>query len=104
MNGGGNQSTSGPGFWFDGGIPSAGVHRNVCWTPPPKNGGTDNNSTLTWKWVAVKYSDDRNSKRFIGQIIKSDVDYVTVKYLKSLHLISMFGLKLMTWILCTNLR
>ena len=34
--------------------------------------------TLTWKWVAVKYSKDRNAKRFIGQIIKSDVNYVTV--------------------------
>ena len=39
--------------------------------------------TLTWKWVAVKYSEDRNAKRFIGQVIKSDVNYVTVKYLKS---------------------
>ena len=37
--------------------------------------------TLTWKWVAVKYSEDRNAKRFTGQIIKSDVNYV--KYLKS---------------------
>ena len=37
--------------------------------------------TLTWKWVAVKYSEDRNAKRFTGQIIKSDVNHV--KYLKS---------------------
>ena len=37
--------------------------------------------TLTWEWVAVKYSEYRNAKRFIGQIIKSDVNYV--KYLKS---------------------
>ena len=37
--------------------------------------------TLTWKLVAVKYSEDKNAKRLIGQIIKSDVNYV--KYLKS---------------------
>ena len=37
--------------------------------------------TLTWKWVTVKYSKDRNAKRFIDQIIKSDVNHV--KYLKS---------------------
>ena len=37
--------------------------------------------TLTWKWVVVKYSEDRNAKRFTGQIIKSDVNHV--KYLKS---------------------
>ena len=37
--------------------------------------------TLTWKWVAVKYSEDINAKRFTGQVIKSDVNYV--KYLKS---------------------
>ena len=37
--------------------------------------------TLTWKWVAVKYSEDRNAKKFTGQIIKSGVNYV--KYLKS---------------------
>ena len=24
--------------------------------------------TLIWKWVAVKYSEDRNAKRFTGQI------------------------------------
>ena len=39
----GHQSTSGPGFWLDGGIPSAGVRRNGCWTPPPFFGGADNN-------------------------------------------------------------
>ena len=34
MNGGGHQSASGPGCLLDGGIPSAGVHRDGCWTPP----------------------------------------------------------------------
>ena len=32
---GGHQSTS----RLDGGIPSAGVRRNSCWTPPPFFGG-----------------------------------------------------------------
>ena len=31
--------------------------------------------------MAVKYSEDRNAKRFTGQIIKSDANHV--KYLKS---------------------
>ena len=38
-------------------------------------------NTLTWKWMSVEYSEVRNAKRFIGQIIKSDVNYI--KYLKS---------------------
>ena len=39
--------------------------------------------TLTWKWEAAKYSVDRNTMRFIVHIIKSVVNYITVKYLKS---------------------
>ena len=35
--------------------------------------------TLTWKWVAVMYSEDRNAKRFTDQIIKSDVNHVTYR-------------------------
>ena len=50
--------------------------------------------TLTWKWMAGKYSEDRNAKRFIGQIIKSDVNYV--KYLKSTAFNKYVGLQLMT--------
>ena len=46
-----------------------------------KGVGRHNNNTLTWKLVAVKYSEDRNAKRFTDQIMKSDVNHV--QYLKS---------------------
>ena len=35
--------TNGPGCQLDRGIPSAGVRRNGCWTPQPKNGADNNN-------------------------------------------------------------
>ena len=44
---GGHQSTSGPEFQLDGGIPSAGVRRNGCWTPRPVFGGVVGPTTTT---------------------------------------------------------
>ena len=42
----GHQSTSRPRCRLDGGIPSAGVHRNGCWTPASFFGGADNNNPI----------------------------------------------------------
>ena len=47
MNGGGHQSTSGSRFRLDGGIPSAGMRGNGCWTPPPFFGGGMGPTTTT---------------------------------------------------------
>ena len=49
LNGGGHpyQSTSGHGIRLDGGIPSASVRRNGCWTLPPFFGGGVGPTTTT---------------------------------------------------------
>ena len=40
--------------------------------------------TLTWKWVAVKYSEDRNAKRFTGQqiIMIEKIKKAFIKHIK----------------------
>ena len=44
--------------------------------------GNGNEKDLDWKWVLIQYSKDKNAKQFIGQVIETDGDDVTVKFVK----------------------
>jgi len=42
---------------------------------------------LQWKWVEVKYTNSKNARRFLGQVLYEDQDreMVTIKFLKKVE-------------------